>query len=407
LVELCCGDGLHSAPFSPETNSNTGKNPLKIGVPKETVEHERRVALVPEMVKKLLESGFQVQVESGAGERAGALDSAYSEAGATVVADAPSLFAGADILLKVQPPQLDEVAHIKEGAILISFLQPTRDRDIVEALAGRKITALSMHRVPRITRAQSMDALSSQSNIAGYKAVLVGASELGKLLPMMTTAAGTIRPSSVFVLGAGVAGLQAIATARRLGAVVTAFDVRPVVKEQGESLGAKFLEVELDESGTETAGGYAKELSEESHKREQELLEKTLRTVDIAITTALIPDRPAPQLINEAMVKVMRPGSVIVDLAAETGGNCELTVPGETVVRHGVTIVGHLNLPATVAVHSSQMYSKNVITLVAEMLDKADGEGKDAQKKSGRVKVDLENDIIGPSTITHAGEIRT
>jgi NAD(P) transhydrogenase subunit alpha len=255
-----------------------------------------------------------------------------------------------------------------------------------------------MHRVPRITRAQSMDALSSQSNIAGYKAVLVGATELGKLLPMMTTAAGTIRPSAVFVLGAGVAGLQAIATARRLGAVVSAFDVRPVVKEQVESLGAKFLEVELAETETETAGGYAKELSEESHKREQELLEKTLANVDVVITTALIPDRPAPQLISASMVQLMRPGSVIVDLAAETGGNCELTEPGHTVVRHGVTIVGHLNLPSTVAVHASQMYSRNVVTLVIEMLDK---------ENAGTVRIDLANDVIGPSTITHAGEIRT
>ena len=371
---------------------------MKIGVPKEIEEHEARVALVPAMVKMLLELGFEVAVEAGAGEAAGALDQDYRDAGAMVGDDQEALLGESDVLLKVQPPRLDEVARIKEGAVLISFLQPGRNRDVVEALAARKVTALSMHRVPRITRAQSMDALSSQSNIAGYKAVLVGASALGKLLPMMTTAAGTIRPSSVFVLGAGVAGLQAIATARRLGAVVSAFDVRPVVKEQVESLGAKFLEVELAETETETAGGYAKELSEESHRREQELLEKTLRRVDIVITTALIPDRPAPQLISEEMVKVMRPGSVIVDLAAENGGNCELTEPGQNVVRHGVTIVGHLNLPSTVAVHSSQMYSKNVTTLVAEMLDK---------DSAGNIKVDLENDVIGPSTITHAGEIRT
>jgi NAD(P) transhydrogenase subunit alpha len=371
---------------------------LKIGVPKETVEHEKRVALVPDMVKKLLDSGFEVRVEAGAGAAAGSLDDDYRNAGATIAASGPELLADSDIVLKVQPPGPAEIAQMKEGAVLISFLQASRDRNIVEALTRRKITALSMHRVPRITRAQSMDALSSQSNIAGYKAVLVGAATLGKLLPMMTTAAGTIRPSSVFVLGAGVAGLQAIATARRLGAVVSAFDVRPVVKEQVESLGAKFLEVELGESDTETAGGYAKELSEESHRKEQELLQKTLSSVDIVITTALIPDRPAPKLISEDMVRGMRPGSVIVDLAAETGGNCELTSPGETVVKHGVSIVGHLNLPSTVAVHSSQMYSRNVVTLVAEMLDK---------EAPGTVRVDLENDVIGPTTITHAGEIRT
>lgn len=371
---------------------------MRIGVPKERVEHERRVALVPDMVKKLVESGLEVRVEAGAGERAGALDDAYREAGARIVDDPAALMAESDVLVKVQPPTLDEAARIKEGAILVSFLQPARNRDIVEALNARKITALSMHRVPRITRAQSMDALSSQSNIAGYKAVLVGASALGKLLPMMTTAAGTIRPSSVFVLGAGVAGLQAIATARRLGAVVSAFDVRPVVKEQVESLGAKFLEVELADTETETAGGYAKELSEESHRREQELLQKTLASIDIVITTALIPDRPAPKLITEEMVRGMRPGSVIVDLAAETGGNCELTEPGRDVVKHGVTIIGHLNLPSTVAVHSSQMYSKNIVTLISEMLDK---------DNPGQVRIDLENDVIGPSTITCAGEIRT
>ncbi len=367
---------------------------MKIGVPKETVEHEQRVSLVPDAVQKLAESGFEVQVEAGAGIRASYTDEAYRDAGAALVEDARSLMGSSDVLLKVQPPTIEEVATIKEGAILISFLQPVRNRQIVEAMAARKVTAISMHRVPRITRAQTMDALSSQANIAGYKAVLAGAAALGKMLPMMITAAGTIRPSSVFVLGAGVAGLQAIATARRLGAVVSAFDVRPVVKEQVESLGAKFLEVDLGEKDTETAGGYAKELSEESHRREQELLENTLKTVDIVVTTALIPDKPAPELITEGMVRGMKPGSVIVDLAAEAGGNCALTQPGRDVVVHGVTILGHVSLPSTVAVHASQMYSRNVTTLLAEMLDE------------GVLKVDLENDVVGPSTVTHAGEIR-
>ena len=371
---------------------------MKIGIPKEIVEHERRVALVPALVGKLQDSGFEVRVEAGAGVHAGALDADYREAGAGVVDDAAALVGDSDVLLKVQPPTLDEVARIREEAILVSFLQPVRNRDVLEALNARKITVLSMHRVPRITRAQSMDALSSQSNIAGYKAVLVGASELGKLLPMMTTAAGTIRPSSVFVLGAGVAGLQAIATARRLGAVVSAFDVRPVVKEQVESLGAKFLEVELADAETETAGGYAKELSEESHRREQKLLRKTLGAVDVVVTTALIPDRPAPKLITAEMVEGMRPGSVLVDLAAETGGNCELTEPGRTIASGGVTIVGHLNLPSTVAVHASQMYARNVVTLIGEMVD---------PENAGRLRVDLDNDVVGPSTVAHAGEIRT
>jgi len=367
---------------------------MKIGVPKETIDYERRVALVPDMVKKVLDAGFEVQVESGAGERASFTDDAFRSAGAGILDSASALFGQSDVVLKVQPPSIEEVSMFKEGSLLISFLQPVRDRAIVEALNARKITAVSMHRIPRITRAQTMDALSSQSNIAGYKAVLMGAGELGKLLPMMVTAAGTIRPSTVFVLGAGVAGLQAIATARRLGAVVLAFDVRPVVKEQVESLGAKFLEIELVEEETETAGGYAKELSEESHRREQELLKETLKKTDIVITTALIPDRPAPKLISEEMVQAMRPGSVIVDLAAETGGNCDLTEPGQDVVKHGVTIIGHLSLPSTVALHSSQMYSRNVNTLLAEMLD------------GGQLKIDLDNDVVGPSTVTHAGEIR-
>jgi NAD(P) transhydrogenase subunit alpha len=366
---------------------------MKVGVPKETVEHESRVALVPEMIQKLPDANLEVSVQAGAGVRASFQDEAYRTAGATIVDDQHALLGESDIILKVQPPTEKEIAHFKQGSILISFLQPTRDGKLVEALAARKVTALSMHRIPRITRAQAMDALSSQSNIAGYKAVLMGAAALGKLLPMMVTAAGTIRPSNVFVLGAGVAGLQAIATARRLGAVVSAFDVRPVVKEQVESLGARFVEVELREQDTETSGGYAKQLSDESHRREQELLERTMQTVDLAITTALIPDKPAPTLITAAMVQQMRPGSVIVDLAAENGGNCELTEPGRDVKHHGVTIIGHPNLPSTVPVHASQMYSRNVTSLVAEMFIEG--------------KLNLDNDILGPSTVTCDGHIKT
>ena len=367
---------------------------MRLGVPKETLEHEARVALVPDMLSQLIDMSFEVHVEAGAGEGALCSDTDYGKAGACVEPDGVGVFEESDVVVKVQPPTPAEVARLKEDSILISLLQPVRNHDIVVALNERRITAISMYRVPRTSRAQPMDALSSQANIAGYKAVLLGAATLGKLLPMMVTAAGTIRPSKVFVLGAGVAGLQAIATARRLGAVVSAFDLRPAVKEQVESLGAKFLEVDLGEADTEVEGGYAKEISGEAHQREAELVGRTLLDVDIVISTALIPDRPAPTLITEGMVRNMRPGSVIVDLAAETGGNCELTEPGRTVVRHDVKIIGHLNLPSTVAVHSSQMYSRNIVAMVQELVC------------DGAIVVDLDNHVIGPCTITHAGEIR-
>src|SRR5213593_1470354 len=301
---------------------------MSVGVPKETVPYEKRVALVPDAVKKLVAAGLGVIVEAGAGFVAGVTDEMYRAAGATLVDGPAQIFGKSNIVLKVQPPSLEEARAIKEGTILISFLQPVRNRDILEALAARRATAFSMHRVPRITRAQSMDALSSQSSIAGYKAALMAASNLDKLMPLMMTAAGTIRPSSAFILGAGVAGLQAIATTKRLGAVVSAFDVRPAVKEQVESLGAKFIEIEFQEKDTETAGGYAKELSEDSSRKVRELLHETLRGMDAVIATALVPDRPAPRLITEDMVKDMRPGSVIVDMAAEAGGNCDLTEVG-------------------------------------------------------------------------------
>jgi H+-translocating NAD(P) transhydrogenase subunit alpha len=366
---------------------------MDVGVPKETVPYEKRVALVPDGVKSLIKAGLRVVVETGAGELASATDEMYREAGATIVG-ASEVLSKADIILKVQPPSVDEARKIKERAIVISFMQASRNRDVLEALTSRRVTALSMHRVPRITRAQSMDALSSQSNIAGYKAVLVAASNLGKLIPLMMTAAGTIRPASVFILGAGVAGLQAIATAKRLGAVVSAYDVRPAVKEQVESLGAKFVEVQLDQKETETAGGYAKELTAEANRKVQELLHQTIRTTDVVITTALIPDRPAPRLITEDMVKDMRPGSVIVDMAAEAGGNCELTEPGKSVARNGVTIIGAYDLAATVPANASEMYSRNISTLLL------------SQVKDRNFHFNLEDEIVGPMIVTHAGEMR-
>jgi NAD(P) transhydrogenase subunit alpha len=370
---------------------------MKVAVPKETRSGERRVALVVQGVQALLKAGLSVTVEAGAGEASGVSDDDYRAAGATVAPDAGATLRDAGMVLRVNPPSLshpDEVSDIAAGTILLSFLSPLTNLDLVRRLADAKVTAISMELVPRITRAQSMDALSSQATVAGYKAVLLAAENLPKFLPMFTTAAGTIRPGKALVLGAGVAGLQAIATARRLGAIVEAFDVRPAVREQVESLGAKFLEAE-HEVKAEGEGGYAKELSEEQHKRELDLIAGAISTTDIVITTAQIPGRKAPLLITEAMVESMRPGSVIVDLAAETGGNCALTRVGETVVAHGVQIFGPTDLAAHIPVHASQMYSKNITTLLAEFV----GEG-------GAVTLDFENDVIGPATVTHGGEVK-
>ena len=370
---------------------------MKVAVPKETRSGESRVALVVQGVQTLVKAGLSVTVESGAGTASGISDDDYEAAGATVATEANETLRDASIVLRVNPPSLsdpDEVAGIGSGAILISFLSPLTNLDLVRRLADAQVTAISMELVPRITRAQSMDALSSQATVAGYKAVLLGADHLPKFLPMFTTAAGTIRPGKALVLGAGVAGLQAIATARRLGAVVEAFDVRPAVKEQVESLGAKFLEAE-HEVTAEGEGGYAKELSEEQHKRELELIAGAIAGTDLVITTAQIPGREAPLLITEEMVKSMRPGSVIVDLAAESGGNCALTRAGETVVSNGVQILGPTNLPASIAVHASQMYSKNITTLLGELVG-----------EEGALTLDFENDVIGPATVTHAGEVR-
>jgi len=355
---------------------------------RETTPGERRVSLVPDTVGRLAKSGNEVVVERGAGQASSFPDRMYIDAGATI-GDPWS----ADVVVKVARPSDDELGRLREGTVLIAFLQPLVNHALVRELARRRLTALSMDAIPRITRAQSMDALSSQATVAGYKAVLLAATALPKFFPMLTTAAGTIAPAKVFVIGAGVAGLQAIATARRLGAVVEAFDTRPVVKEQVQSLGAKFLEVDLGETG-EGTGGYAKELSAEAHRKEVELLAKAVKDNDIVITTAAIPGRPAPKLITADMVRSMKPGSVIVDLAAETGGNTELTKPGEVIDVDGVRIDGTTNLPSTMPYHASQMYSRNIASLLALMVT-----------KEGKLNLDMNDDVIKGTVITKDGEV--
>jgi NAD(P) transhydrogenase subunit alpha len=335
---------------------------MRIGVPKETAPGERRVALVPEVVGKLTGSGFDVLVEKDAGAEASFTDTAYTDAGATLV---DGVFGEAEGIVKVQKPSDTEAGKLRQGDVLIGFLQPLTDQEGIEQLAKAGVVAFAMESIPRITRAQPMDALSSQATVSGYKGALLAADHLPKFFPMLTTAAGTVPPAKVLVLGAGVAGLQAIATARRLGAVVSGFDVRPVVKEQVESLGANFLDLGI--RGEETAGGYATELTPEQQAQQQTELDKRLPDFDVVITTAAIPGRPAPKLIPATAVHAMRPGSVIVDLAAETGGNCELTKPGEETVESGVTIVGLTNLPSTMPAHASQLYSRNVAALLTHL----------------------------------------
>jgi NAD(P) transhydrogenase subunit alpha len=361
---------------------------MRIGVVRETTPGERRVALVPETVGRLAKSGNEIVVERGAGEASSFPDRMYTDAGATI-GDAWD----AELVVKVARPSDEEVARLRAGAVLIAFLQPLTNHDLVRELARRRITSLSMDAIPRITRAQPMDALSSQATVAGYKAVLLAAAALPKFFPMLTTAAGTIAPAKAFVIGAGVAGLQAIATARRLGAVVEAFDTRPVVKEQVQSLGAKFLEVDLGETG-EGAGGYAKELSEAAHRKEVELLAKAVKENDIIITTAAIPGRPAPKLITADMVRSMKPGSVIVDLAAETGGNTELTQAGKVIDVDGVRIDGTTNIPSTMPYHASQMYSRNIQSLLGLMIT-----------KEGKLNLDMNDDVIKGTVITKDGEV--
>ncbi len=373
---------------------------MKVGVPKEIVANERRVALAPEAVSKLADAGAEVLVESGAGEASFLPDSMYGKVGSTLVSDTAALFGESEVILKVQRPVFneamgrEELDMMVEGSVLIAFLQPLVNHELVKELAQKKVTSFSMDAIPRIARAQRMDALSSMSSIAGYKAVLIGANKLGKYLPMMMTAAATIPPAKVLVLGAGVAGLQAIATAHRLGAVVEAFDVRPVVKEQVESLGATFIELEEMVEEAEGKGGYAKELSEESQQRERELIHRHTEGADIVITTALIPGKAAPILLTKEMVESMKVGSVIVDLAAEAGGNCELTEPGQDVVKHGVTICGPLNIPSEVPLQASQLYSRNISSLLHHLL------------QEGELHLDFEDEITDGCCITHQGEVR-
>ena len=356
--------------------------PVRIGVPKETAAGERRVALVPEVVAKLVEAGHEVAIERGAGSAASFEDSAYADAGAILVESAWD----SDAVVKVQKPTAEEAAKLRSGVVLIGFLQPLTDQEGIERLTAQGVVAFAMESIPRITRAQSMDALSSQATVGGYKAVLIAADRLPRFLPMLTTAAGTVQPAKVLVIGAGVAGLQAIATARRLGGVVFGFDVRSAVKEQIESLGAKFLD--LGVKGEETAGGYATELTPEQQAQQQAELEKRLPDFDAVITTAAIPGRPAPKLIPASAVDAMRPGSVIVDLAAETGGNCELTVPGEEVEHDGVTIVGRLNLPSEMPYHASQLYARNVQALLALLAPE------------GELNLDFDDEIISGACVT-------
>jgi len=371
---------------------------MKIAVPKETHPGEQRVALAPESCKKLVKAGFAVAVEAGAGESAFFSDDAYRDAGATVEKDLAQLLGSADFVLKVNPPVTDagrnEVAAMRQGTFLLAGLQPLRNLGAVRALAERGITSFSTDAIPRISRAQSMDTLSAMANIAGYKGVLLGAAELNKYFPMLMTAAGMVPAAKVFVIGAAVAGLQAIATARRLGATVSATDVRPEVKEQIESVGAKYVGIELKESAS-AGGGYAKELSEEDKARQREMLADQCAAVDVVVTTALIGGVFAPKLINKEIVARMKPGSVIVDLAADGGGNCELSKPGETVVVNGVTILAPLNLAATMPTHASLLFSRN---LTAFLLAFA--------KEGGQFNFDLTDEIQQGALITHEGEIK-
>ncbi len=364
---------------------------MTVAIMAESRPGERRVALVPEAARFYARKGLGLRLEAGAGVGASFPDREYEEADVTVVPDRDALLAEAGVVLKVQPPTLEEVAALVPGSVLVCHLDPLGPTEVIEALAARGVTAFAVELIPRITRAQKMDVLSSQATVAGYKAVLSGAGAMTRFLPMLTTAAGTVRPAKAMILGAGVAGLQAIATARRLGAVVSAFDIRPAVREQVQSLGATFLEATLDENA-EDEGGYAKELSEEQHEVELELIATHIRDQDLVVTTAQIPGRPAPVLITEEMVGTMRPGSVIVDLASESGGNCELTVAGRSVDHNGVTVMGPSNLPAELPYHASQMYARNLASFVGDLFD---DEGS----------IDYDDEITAATCVTHGGEI--
>ena len=364
---------------------------MRVAIPKELSEGEHRVAAVPDTVGKLIAAGLEVQVGKGAGTGAGLLDQAYTDAGASIGPEPAGLLSGADIVLKVQPPTSREVSSLRSGSVLISFLQPASNVAVVRELASQGVTSFSLELLPRISRAQGMDALSSQASLAGYKAVLMAAVRLGKFFPMLMTAAGTIAPARVLVLGAGVAGLQAIATARRLGAVVEAYDVRPAAKDEVKSLGATFIELPLESQ--EGTGGYAREQSAEFLQKQRELLGERVAAADVVVTTAAIPGRRAPVLVTAAMVSGMRPGSVIVDMAAESGGNCELTKAGEIANVNGVSIDGTLNIPSTIAVHASQLYARNVMNLLLILV------------KDGVLQIDFEDEIVKGCCVTHGGEI--
>ncbi len=365
---------------------------MKVGIPKE-IEPEQRVAAVPEIVAKMVKAGMEVQVEAGAGHCSYIADDAYQTAGAKLQPCVKTLYQESDVLLKVNRPLNNELSLLKEKSTLIAPLCPLRHLDLIDALRAKKMTSFSLDYIPRLARTQSMDILSSMSNLAGYKSVLLAATHLGKLFPMMTTAAGTIMPAKILVLGAGVAGLQAIATARRLGGVVLAFDTRPAAGEQVKSLGADFVSLETSHEQSEDAGGYAKEQSHAFYKKEQDIIRPYLKEADVIITTALVPGKRAPLLISAEMVKEMKRGSVIVDLAAEQEGNCELTDPGNITIKHGVTIIGILNLPSTLPVHASQLYSKNVFTFLHHLSPQL------------TTQLDFSDDLVKSCLITHEGEI--
>ena len=364
---------------------------IRVGVPKESVAGEHRVAAAPEMAQRFTRAGMEMLVERGAGESANYSDAEYEEKGARIVSRAEAL--GADVVLKVQPPTDDEIDQLKKGSVLVGFLSPLDHPGVAQKLADAGATGFAMELVPRISRAQTMDALSAMGSIGGYRAVLLAAEKLPKFFPLLTTAAGTVKPANVLVLGAGVAGLQAIATARRLGARVSAYDIRAEVKEQIESLGGRFVELELETQDSADTGGYAKELAEEKARRQTELLEPHIAKSDVVISTALIPGRPAPVLITENAVKGMRSGSVIIDLAAANGGNCALTEAGKTVKAHGVSILGPTNLPSDMAVHATEMYGRTLLALVSEMV------------KEGELSLDFDDEIIGGSCVCHAGAV--
>jgi NAD(P) transhydrogenase subunit alpha len=367
---------------------------MKIGVPTETAPREQRVALAPDSAGRLIkQQKLEVIVQAGAGLRAGFRDEAYQAVGATVVSDAASTLGGVQVVAKVQPPSPNEIARIDTGATLVSLMRPGQTTETVAALAARRVTSLALELVPRITRAQSLDVLSSQSTVAGYKGVLIGAAALGKFLPMLTTAAGNVSPAKCFVIGAGVAGLQAIATARRLGGVVSAFDVRPAAREQVQSLGASFVANDLVSESAEASGGYARAQTQDEQARTLDAIGGHIKDMDLVITTAQIPGKPAPRLITHRMIETMRAGSVIVDLAAETGGNCEVSKPGETVQVHEVTVIAPLNLPSTVAFHASQMFGRNITELLKHIV------------QDGALQLDATDEITGAMMMTHDGQV--